>query len=60
MPTKKPTKQSKPRLPKRCECGGKMVYAFAFDRVWSDCETCSPVTIIDPDVLKPKRKAVRK
>jgi hypothetical protein len=29
-------------LPKRCECGGLMIYARSFDRVFCHCETCTP------------------
>lgn len=38
---KKP-KWCKERLPRKCECGGKMKYAFDFGRVWSWCEKCTP------------------
>lgn len=30
-------------LPKRCECGGKMVYVRDFGRIFSHCDTCTPV-----------------
>ncbi len=41
-------------LPKNCECGGEMDYAFSFSRVWSVCKKCSPVVKIDISKLKPK------
>jgi len=31
------------RLPKHCECGGKMLYEVDFGRVFSCCDTCTPV-----------------
>lgn len=31
------------RLPRKCECGGKMGYDFDFGIVWSWCETCTPL-----------------
>jgi hypothetical protein len=31
------------RLPRRCECGGKMLYEFSLGRIFSCCDTCSPV-----------------
>jgi hypothetical protein len=34
-------------LPKRCECGGKMEYAFSFGRVWSCCSKCTPVSKVN-------------
>ena len=34
------------RLPRRCECGGKMVYAFEFGRVFSHCASCTPVVVV--------------
>ena len=30
-------------LPKYCECGGEMDYAFDFGRVFSYCKKCTPV-----------------
>jgi hypothetical protein len=33
-------------LPERCECGGKMEYAFDFGRVFSCCDTCTPVAVV--------------
>lgn len=30
-------------LPKFCECGGKLLYEFAFGRIFNVCDTCSPV-----------------
>lgn len=29
-------------LPKKCECGGIMEYAFQFGSVFSCCDTCTP------------------
>ncbi len=34
-------------LPRRCECGGRMLYDFDFGRVWSACDTCTPVVHVD-------------
>jgi len=31
------------KLPKHCECGGRMLYDAQFDRVFSACDTCTPV-----------------
>jgi hypothetical protein len=31
-------------LPKNCECGGLLDYAFSFNRIWSVCLSCTPVT----------------
>lgn len=36
----------KERLPRRCECGGKLVYDFAFWRVWVHCASCTPVVAV--------------
>lgn len=38
----------KDRLPRKCECGGKMGYNFDFGMVWAWCETCSPVSPMLP------------
>ncbi len=43
-------------LPKWCECGGKMEYAFSFRRVWSCCKTCTPVVKLDLNMLRPPRR----
>lgn len=34
-------------LPEFCECGGKMIYDVSFGRVWSVCDTCTPVVHVD-------------
>ena len=36
--------RKKHNLPYRCECGGVMHYAVSFNRVWSYCKKCTPVT----------------
>jgi|HubBroStandDraft_6_1064221.scaffolds.fasta_scaffold484944_4 hypothetical protein len=36
---------AKKGLPKKCECGGNMEYAFDFGRVFSVCDTCTPVQL---------------
>lgn len=33
-------------LPRRCECGGRMVYERDFGRLFSCCEDCTPVVEI--------------
>jgi hypothetical protein len=35
-------------LPKRCECGGKLLYVRDFGRVFSVCDTCTPVVAVKP------------
>ncbi len=30
-------------LPTTCDCGGRMVYDRTHGRVWSHCDTCTPV-----------------
>ncbi len=35
------------KLPKRCQCGGRMVYTHDFGRVFSYCASCTPVVKID-------------
>ncbi len=35
------------RLPRYCECGGLMEYAFDFGCVFSCCSKCTPITTID-------------
>ena len=38
------TKRTKPaELPERCDCGGRMIYAHSLGRIFSACDTCSPV-----------------
>ena len=39
------------RLPKHCECGGRMLYNGSLGRVWSVCERCTPVVEIDVSKL---------
>lgn len=34
-------------LPKRCECGGRILYSHAFGRTFSCCDTCTPVVTVD-------------
>ena len=34
-------------LPKHCECGGLMLYSASFGRVFSCCDTCTPVVKVD-------------
>lgn len=34
------------QLPKHCECGGKMIYDVSFGRMWSCCDTCTPVVTV--------------
>lgn len=41
-------------LPKLCECGGKMLYEFDFGRVWSCCDTCSPVVLWPSSITNPR------
>jgi hypothetical protein len=57
MPAAKPSKR-KPfaGLPRKCECGGKMMYDYDFGRVWSWCAKCTPVVKVTWP-LKPKGKA---
>lgn len=31
------------KLPKRCTCGGKLVYTFAHGLTFSHCDRCTPV-----------------
>lgn len=49
-------------LPKNCECGGKMIYSFAFNRVFSGCDTCTPVETIPESIIPghPTTNGVRK
>ena len=42
-------------LPKRCECGGKMVYVRDFGRIFSHCDTCTPVVTIQ--IRKPSTES---
>lgn len=42
------------KLPEKCECGGTMLYSFSFDRVWSVCDTCTPVETVNMNVLRTK------
>lgn len=30
-------------LPIYCECGGRLLYEFAFGRIFNVCDNCSPV-----------------
>jgi hypothetical protein len=34
------------KLPRKCECGGKMQYVLDFGRIWSACLKCTPVVEI--------------
>ena len=40
------------KLPKQCECGGLMEYAYSFSRVWSGCLKCTPVSKINVNRLR--------
>jgi hypothetical protein len=39
-------------LPKRCDCGGRLLYSISHSRVFSVCRRCSPVTRIDTGKLR--------
>ena len=41
------------KLPKRCECGGKMIYSFAFGRIFSCCDRCTPKVTINLPARRP-------
>jgi len=48
-------------LPKNCECGGTMIYDVDFGRVWSVCDTCTPVVNVkvpDHSTLSGRKKAL--
>ena len=36
----------KERLPRKCECGGRLVYDFSFGHVWVHCASCTPVVTV--------------
>jgi len=40
------------RLPRLCECGGKLVHVRDFGRVFTHCLSCTPVVTINPDAFK--------
>ena len=42
------TERERLNLPKHCECGGRMIYDYDFGRVWSVCDTCTPVVTVTP------------
>lgn len=42
-PKRKKAQDWRDDLPTLCECGGKMLYDFGAGRVFSCCDTCSPV-----------------
>lgn len=46
------------RLPRRCECGGRMAYDVSLGRVWSWCMRCTPVVRCGP-VPRRRDKGVR-
>lgn len=40
-------KASGQKLPARCECGGRLIYAYEFQRVWCYCDACTPVVNVN-------------
>lgn len=45
--TKRPAVKASARsnkYPRKCECGGKMVYVHEFGQVFSHCLSCTPVS----------------
>jgi hypothetical protein len=42
----------KERLPRRCECGGKMKYEFSMGRIFGYCLSCTPVVTVSKRVLE--------
>jgi len=36
------SERKKRKLPKHCECGGRLIYVAAFRRVFCHCDTCTP------------------
>lgn len=40
-------KEPKPKRICKCECGGTVRGVEQFDRLFTWCEKCSPVTVID-------------
>lgn len=38
------TRKQIDKLPRNCECGGKLTYAFLAGRAFSVCDRCSPIT----------------
>lgn len=45
------------KLPKHCECGGRMEYQVSFNRIWSACAKCTPVVKISLDNIKVRGNA---
>lgn len=37
-------------FPTRCDCGGKLLYEVTLGRVFSCCDTCTPVVKVPRDV----------
>ena len=48
-------RETRERLPKLCECGGRMIYSVAFRRVFSCCAKCTPVV----NVRRPRAEEER-
>jgi hypothetical protein len=32
----------------KCDCGGVVRGVYEFDRLWTWCDTCSPVVVVKP------------
>lgn len=61
VPSEPTTYRSGPKkgLPKLCECGGRIEYAFSFGRVWSVCSKCSPAQRVNINKLRIQEPAER-
>lgn len=51
-----PMRINRKKFPRKCECGGKMVYVRMFERVFSHCESCTPAVVIRTKQKKARQK----
>ena len=47
----KRSKKDDSRFICKCECGGNVRGVEEFDRLWTWCEKCSPVTVITVEMV---------